>query len=74
MQTPDNTLGPPPEWEVDRTEFCVEVPVLVTIEADADADHDALKREAIKNLSDALNGAWGFLVDATPDECGIGYV
>ena len=41
MQTPDNTLGPPPEWEVDRTEFSVEVPVLVTIEADADAERRA---------------------------------
>lgn len=67
-------LGPDPAQEVDDIEFSIEVPVLVTVTASADADIDSVKREAIENLNDALNGVWGFVVDAYPDDCGYGFV
>ena len=74
MFTPDNQLGPPPSWEEDTTEFSVEVPVLVTIEAHSSADLDEIKRAAIENLAYALDGLKGFMVDATTHDCAIGYV
>ena len=74
MNTPQNRLGPPPDWEVDTLEHSIEVPVLVTIEAASDADVEDIKREAIENLTEALDGIWGFLVDAHPSDCGHGFV
>lgn len=66
--------GPNPDDERDIVEHHVSVPVFVTISDYADAEVESVKREAIANLSDALNGMWGFIVDVSPSDCDHGYV
>ncbi len=69
MTNPQQPIGPDPRSEVDRVEFCIDIPVTVVVEADGDTDIESVKREARENLQTALNGVWGFHVDAYLDDC-----
>ena len=69
MINPQQPVGPDPRSEVDRVEFCIDIPVTVVVEADGDTDIESVKREARENLQTALNGVWGFHCDAYLEDC-----